>query len=215
MHILFIGKKDDEYCVNSSEYLRRQIDSADVVFLSKGDKLPDNIATDSVDYIISYLSPLVIPQILLQKAKIAAINFHPGTPDYPGIGCTNFALYNEEEEYGITCHQMEETVDTGQIIAVRRFSIQKTDSVFSVTQRCHEEISVLFRQIIDLIVSGQELPVSNEHWTREPYTRNQLNELGRITDDMSDDEVKKRVQAMTYPDMPGAFIEKAGFRFYV
>ena len=45
------------------------------------------------DYIISYLSRWIVPSYLLNNAKIASFNFHPASPEYPGIGCNNFALY--------------------------------------------------------------------------------------------------------------------------
>ena len=65
----------------------------------------------------------VVPEWLLRKAKIAAINFHPASPDYPGIGCRNFALYENAKEYGVTCHHMSATIDTGSIIEIKRFPI--------------------------------------------------------------------------------------------
>ncbi len=215
MDILFIGKRDDELSRRASTLLHRRIDSAKSFFLSKGEALPTQNVSEKIDYFISYLSPLVIPASVLRQARKAAINFHPGTPDYPGIGCTNFALYNEEKEYGVTCHYMEKKVDSGKIIAVRRFPILEDDSVFSLTQRCYREIYVLFEEILEFIIQDKPLPSANERWTRAPYTRAQLNELGRITEEMSEGEVRKRVRAMSYPGAPGAFMEKAGFRFDV
>ncbi len=75
------------------------------------------------DYIISYLSRWVVPAELLERARRAAVNFHPASPDYPGIGCNNFALYENAAEYGVTCHHMAPRVDSGEIIAVRRFPV--------------------------------------------------------------------------------------------
>jgi len=214
MHILFIGKSGDEYCEKASKLLQRHFEDTKVILLSRGEQLPANLERNNFDYIISYLSHLIIPEKLLKKAKKAAINFHPGTPDYPGIGCTNFALYNEETEYGVTCHHMQAKVDTGNIITVKRFPVCKEDSVFTLTQRCYKEIFILFKEILDCVKNDRDFPESNELWSRRPYTRAELNELGWIIDDMDDIEVKRRVRAMDYPGAPGAFIERAGIRFY-
>src|SRR5574337_1427381 len=92
-----------------------------------GDPFPALWSEWEGDVIISYLSPWIVPTWLLKKAKIAAINFHPGPPEYPGIGCTNFAVYNAESEYGVTAHHMAGKVDTGAIIAVQRFPVLKDD----------------------------------------------------------------------------------------
>ncbi|MFW8746219.1 formyltransferase family protein, partial [Mesorhizobium japonicum] len=80
----------------------------------------------------------IYPAQLLSNASFAAINFHPGSPDYPGTGCTNFAVYEGAKEYGITCHHMKAGVDSGDIIAVKRFSINEDDTVYGITQHCYK-----------------------------------------------------------------------------
>lgn len=83
------------------------------------------------------MSPWIIPKGLLERVVKGAINWHPGPPEYSRIGCTNFAIYNNEKEFGITCHYMLDKVDTGKIIGVKRFSILENDTVFSITQKCY------------------------------------------------------------------------------
>jgi methionyl-tRNA formyltransferase len=134
----------------------------------------------------------------LEQASSAAINFHPGSPEYPGIGCTNFAIYNGEKDYGVTCHYMKGSVDTGNIIAVKRFPIAKEDTVFGVTQHCYQLIETMFYEIMDCILQGNPLPVSTEQWKRKPYTRKELNELCYISPDMPAEEVERRIKATTY-----------------
>jgi methionyl-tRNA formyltransferase len=150
------------------------------------------------EYIISYLSRWVVPEYLLKKAKVASINFHPGSPDYPGIGCNNFALYEEAKEYGVTCHHMASRVDTGAIIAVKRFPVFPTDNVATLLLRTYDYQLVLFYEIVSLILEGKELPVSEERWTRKPFSRKEFDELGRITPDMTKEEIGKRIRATTF-----------------
>ena len=45
-----------------------------------------------------------------------AINFHPGPPEFRGIGCANFALLKNSKYYGSTAHVMEAKVDSGPIL---------------------------------------------------------------------------------------------------
>ena len=52
-------------------------------------------------------------------------------------------------------------------------------------------------------------------WIKKPFTRKELNDLCRITNNMSEEEIKRRVRATTYPEMLGAFIELAGIKFSV
>ncbi len=174
--------------------------------------IPEGASFLKFDYVVSYLYPNVIPQSILKTAKIAAINFHPGPPDYPGIGCTNFAIYDGAERFGVTCHHMKAQPDTGDIIEVVYFPIHPTDSVWTLTQRCYSELEVLFFLTMDLVFKGEELPSRYCGWQQKPYTRADLNELCRLTPDMSPEEVARRDKATTFPGMPGVLILKGSLR---
>ncbi len=210
---LFFGKEGDKFCALAEEYLKQVLPDTTFFIGKRGEPFPAKALDWEGNYIISYLAPWIIPKQLLSKAKKASINFHPGPPEYPGIGCTNFAIYNNEEEYGITCHHMEPSVDTGKIIAVRRFPIEKSETVYSLTQKCYSYIHSLFYDISTFIINGRMLPFCQEEWKRKPYTRSQLNDLCRIDYSMSAEEIKKRIHAVDFPGAPGAILELHGFRF--
>lgn len=213
MEILFIGKKDDANSEQAAKYLKQIFPKSEIVFGIRGQKLPENILNWKGDFIFSYLSPWVIPSSLLERANLGAINWHPGPPDYPGIGCTNFAIYNSSKQFGITCHYMAAKVDTGKIIEVRRFSVLDNDSVYSITQKCYALILNSFYSILEKIANGVSLTVdSSENWTRPPYTRKELDELCVITPEMKLEEIKKRIKATTY-DRAWAFTEIQGIKF--
>ena len=214
MNILILGKdRDDFYFQKALDFISQNFKDYTVVLAKQGEKLPQKVAAWQGDYLISYLCPWVIPAKLLDSVKVASINFHPGPPDYPGSGCTNFALYNEEKEYGVTCHHMAAEVDSGSIIAVKKFPILESDSVYSVTQRCYAYMLVLFYEIMSCIKLRQPLPESKEKWTRKAYRYKDLQKLKRIDPDMDDEEIKRRIRAVTYPGYGGAFIEINGERF--
>ena len=155
---------------------------------------------------ISYLSQWIIPGKVLEKASMAALNFHPGTPEYPGIGCTNFAIYNNADEFGVTCHHMAAKVDTGNIVAVRRFPVYEEDTVYAITQRCYNAILNLFYEIFYIVMNGENIPASDETWMRRPYLRKELNELCKLTPEMDLAEIERRIKATTYLQ-PWAYLE--------
>ena len=213
MKILFLAKKNKPFSRNAAELIKLHIDENTIVFGELNDPFPSKLLIERFDYLLSYVSPWIVPKELLSNISKASINFHPGPPEYPGIGCTNFAIYNRERDFGITVHHMEEGVDSGSIITVERFPLLPNDSVYSLTQRCYVYIYVAFVKIFHLIISGSVLPESEESWKRKPYTRKELNSLCAITKDMPANEVIRRIKATTYPNMPGAFIEMFGYKF--
>ena len=213
MEILFIGKKNDPNAKIASEYLKQIFPKAEIVFGVRGEKFPEDLPWWKGDYIFSYLSPLIIPNSLLERAEKGAINWHPGPPEYPGIGCTNFAIYNNEKEFGITCHYMLSKVDTGKIIETERFAILENDTVYSITQKCYSLILNSFYRIVEKVSNGEPLPISDEDWKRKPFTRKELDLLSEIKPDMTKGEIEKRIKATTY-DKPWAFVEIKGKKFY-
>ncbi|MBI5125197.1 MAG: hypothetical protein HZA70_03070, partial [Planctomycetes bacterium] len=210
--ILFLAKKEDDHVEKALRFCQQNFTDVTAYLGKWGDPLPEDIGWWDGEYIISYLSRWVVLDYLLKKAKIATINFHPASPDYPGIGCNNFALYEEVKEYGVTCHHMEPRVDTGKIIAVERFPVFPSDTVASLLSRTYDYQLVLFYKIMNVILKGGELPLSKETWTRRPFTRKEFNELGQITPDMGKEEIAKRVRATTF-DIWKPTIKLHGFVF--
>lgn len=203
MSILFLAK-NKPFAQDAAELLLRHDETAQIIFGDRKDSFPGRLVGQRYDYVISYISPWIVPSRVLDATTKSAINFHPGPTNYPGIGCTNFAIYHEEKEYGITVHYMKDKVDTGEIIHVERFPIFEKDNVYTLTQRCYAYIFIAFVKMLPYILRGEALPRSEETWQRRPFTRQDLNALCRLTRDMDEDEVRKRTRATEYPGMPGA-----------
>jgi methionyl-tRNA formyltransferase len=153
-----------------------------------------------------------VPETVLAAAAKAAINFHPASPDYPGIGCNNFALYENAAEYGVTCHHMATKVDVGKIIRVLRFPVFAADDVASLIARTYDYQLVLFYEIAALMIQDKGLPTSEERWTRKPFTRKEFDALGKLSADMSAEEIARRVRAIRFGSWRPT-IELQGFVF--
>ncbi len=219
MKILFLGKKNDHNALLASQYTKQLFPETDIYFVIRGEEMPKELYNWEGDYIFSYICAWVLPKEILDKAQKGAINWHPGSPDYPGIGCTNFAIYNEEKTFGITCHYMLPKVDSGQIIDAPRFEILPNDSVFSITQKCYALILTSFFGILEKIAQNKSLPQSKEKWTREAYKRTELQALCKIDilgNDKNIDEktLEKRIKATTF-DKKWLYIELFGKKFYL
>ena len=178
-----------------------------------GDPLPEELVASRPAVLLSFLSPWIVPQALLDQSSLA-INFHPASVDYPGIGCYNFALYDKVTEFGALCHHMLAKVDTGIVIEERRFALLPSDTVESLKLRTMVTMLAMFHDICTLIATGAPLPESARQWTRRPYTRRNLNALKVIDPEMPAEEIARRVRAGTYPGHPGPSVTLAGHTFY-
>lgn len=196
--VLFLGKADDSHVDRAAAFCQLNFTDVDTYVGKWGDTLPEAAKAWEGDYIISYLSRWVVPAYLLKKARIAAINFHPAPPEYPGIGATNFALYDESPEYGVTCHHMEPSVDTGDIIAVKRFPLFDSDSVSTLLSRTYDYQMLLFYEVISSILLGDKLPSCEATWTRKPFKRTEFDQLRYISPDMTAAEINRRIRATNF-----------------
>ena len=131
--VLFMGRLNDQYSNKIIKILEKKFKFLSV-FLSKNknQKLDKKILNWKGDIIICFRNHYILSEKFIKKAKICAINFHPGPPKYRGIGCVNFALRNKEKYYGATAHLIEKTVDSGKILDAKLFKISITDSFLDI-----------------------------------------------------------------------------------
>jgi methionyl-tRNA formyltransferase len=212
MKVILLAKKDKSTLNEIISFLEKKDLELEVHTGDTGEKFPFEGEFKGADIIISYLSPWIVPENILKKVNMCAVNFHPGPPEYPGIGCYNFALAQEEDEYGVTVHHMASKVDTGRIIAVKRFAVLKDETVFSLAKKSYEAMRDLFFEVIDPVLRG-ETPASSESWKRKPYTRKELEELCVIDPEISGEDLVRLVRATTFLGKPGPYIEIHGKRF--
>jgi methionyl-tRNA formyltransferase len=209
--VLFLGKADDAHVERAAAYCRLLCADVQVCLGRWGDPLPAAVDAWKGDLVISYLSRWILSEAHLNQAKLA-INFHPGPPEYPGYGCNNFAIYDDAREYGVTCHHMAPRVDTGPVIATRRFPVFPADDAETLLARAYDCQLVLFYEIIGHIARGEVLPESPESWTRSPSSRKELDALRVLSVDMDRAEIERRVRATAIGPY-GPELELHGFTF--
>jgi len=195
-----------------SYYLPEQIH----IVSGKGDEpLDAGLSQLAPEYLISFLSPWIIPESLLAAAQKAAINFHPDPPEYPGSGCYGFAIHEQAKRYGVTCHHMAAKVDTGDIIQTVYFDISPLESVETLKLKSMNHLLALFSRTIQRIYKNEALPMSGEKWLRPPSTLKQFEELKRIDPaTMDTEEILLRIRATDYsPSYESAYIDIGGKRF--
>lgn len=162
-----------------------------------GDSLPDELAYWSGGVILSYCSRWLVPHWLLDRASIA-LNFHPAPPEYPGIGGLNWALYNGDASFGVTCHHMVRKVDAGPIVEVRRFPILPEDNVPSLFDRTHQHLEAMASDILTTVSEGRQLPLSGDIWSPPARKRADLDSMMTIWHGTTAEEIARRERAFVF-----------------
>ena len=128
------------------------------------------------------------------------------------IGCFNFALYNNEKNYGVTAHLMSERVDTGKIIKERKFKIKKNSDVKMILEKSYIEMFKLYKEILNMIEKNQ-VKFSSTKWKRKPYKRSELNNLSKINYNDTKSTVLKKIRCTYYEGKPKPYTLIKGFKF--
>ena len=213
MKVCFLTKIEKPGVEDAISYTKLITKNLNVFHGISSELFPAKVREEQYDLLISYISPWIVPKAVLDKTKGWSINFHPGPPEYPGIGCFNFAIFDSAKQFGVTAHIMESKVDTGKIIGVKRFSMAEKETVESLSLKTYSALLSLYKNIISFVVNNNSLPESSETWKRKPYKRSELEDLAIIKTDMSKKEINKRIRATYYCGKPAPFVEIAGHRF--
>lgn len=101
--------------------------------------------------------------------RLGTINCHAGKlPFYRGRNILNWALINDEEEFGITVHYIDEGIDTGDIILQQTFPITDNDDYQTLLSKAYVECP-------NVLYSALKLVQSNKH---NPIKQNTIHPLG-------------------------------------
>ncbi len=184
-NILFFGRYNCNYSDKLSKYLKKH--SNNLIFIKskkRNEKLKlKKIKNKKLDFIFCYRSFYILKKKLIDQSKYGAINFHPGTPNFRGIGAVNFAILNQCSHYGSTAHYINEKIDSGKIIDVTKFQLRKKESVDKVLSRTHQ---IMFKQAIKIFENlfknkNYYLKKKSKYqWSKKLYTIKDLEKLYEI-----------------------------------
>lgn len=178
-----------------------------------GAEVEQALASRMVDFILSVLSPVILPPEALRRARIGAVNFHPAPPEWPGVGAASYALYAGDRTYGVTAHIMEERVDAGQILRVDRFPIDATDTCDSLMDRAIAQSLAQFRSLAADLARARLPDPSGDRWAHRATSRRDFERWMTIRPDDPADEIERKIRALRSARFPGPFVELAGERF--
>ncbi|MBT4731824.1 methionyl-tRNA formyltransferase [Candidatus Woesearchaeota archaeon] len=101
------------------------------------------------DLFVSMSFNQIFKKEIINLTKYNIINCHAGKlPFYRGRNILNWALINDESEFGITVHYVDEGIDTGDIILQDVYLIDDTDDYSTLLARSYNACaSILYRAV--------------------------------------------------------------------
>lgn len=164
-----------------------------------------------VDLVLSFLFWKLIRRPLIELGRAGCLNFHPAPlPDMRGIGGYNVAILEDWEEWGVSAHFVDEGIDTGELVRVDRFPIDRDrETALSLDIRSQQRLLEVFRWTVDRVRAGEPLPRTPQGEGRY-VGRKEFESLRRVGGGDPAELTARRIRAFWYPPHDGATIEIDG-----
>ena len=107
------------------------------------------------DLFVSMSFDQIFREDIINMPRLNTINCHAGKlPFYRGRNVLNWALINDEKEFGITVHFIDKGIDTGDIIAQRTYPITDKDTYGTLLEVAYEKCAKLLYEAVEQIIDG-------------------------------------------------------------
>jgi len=161
------------------------------------------ISNINPDLIISVnFSQILKPNIIRIPVK-GCINLHASLlPKYRGRAPLNWAIINGEDKTGVTCHYIDEGIDTGDIILQKEIKINEEDYIGDILKRVKTIYPEILLESIELIKNDNVDIIEKEN--EGFYCGRRRPEDGQIEWDKSAEDIYNLIRAVSKP-YPGAY----------
>ena len=128
-------------------------------------KSPESFATlqrYQPDVMIVAAYGLLLPKNILELPRYGCINIHFSLlPAWRGASPVQYALLNTDEKTGVTLMQMDEGLDTGDIILKSELAITKEDTTESLLTKLSGLAAMLLKNNLEDIIAAPRIPQDN------------------------------------------------------
>lgn len=124
----------------------------------------------NTDIFVSLAFNQIFRSEIIRIPRLGIINCHAGKlPRYRGRNILNWALINDEKEYGITIHFVDEGIDTGDIILQKCFPISDKDSYKTLLNQAYNECGPLVLEALKNIKDDNYKRIKQDSISEAPF----------------------------------------------
>jgi len=130
----------------------------------KTEDFRNGLLTYRPDLIVVAAYGRILPKPLLELAPLGCINVHGSLlPRYRGAAPIQWSVINGEKETGVTIIQMNEGMDTGDILLKATFTTEPDETSGSLFDKLADLGSATLLKAIEGIQDGTIIPVAQDH----------------------------------------------------
>lgn len=213
-------------CISEKDLKKDGIRWQNISKLAKENKIPvftekNNILLKGdLGICVGYPHKISIETIRQYKNGVINLHFAP-LPYYRGSKTLSHAMLNDEKKYGLSFHYIDESLDTGPIIAVKWYRLP-TDKIAEEITKSLERLAFGFfktyihKMILEKLPSvNQDVIINREKIIPRTYSRNSLDNLYRISLDWPFEKIYRTVRALSLDKDKLPYVKKGKKRIYL
>jgi methionyl-tRNA formyltransferase len=218
---LFFGQADCIYTQQCLDILDTyNLNVTAILSKGRGEHLPSEAGNWKGDFIFSYRNYWLLPSSILEAARQLAINFHPGTPAYPGSGSYSWVLYEGGKKFGITVHLMNEKIDNGKILKFYDFAINEELMLEDLIEKTKHFSVDIFKKYIDYIngcsaedIKKLKTSMPTREWEGSARKIIDLEKMRALDLKMTEADMNRRIRSFNLKSYP-VYLQLHGKKFY-
>ena len=166
----------------------------------KDPALAEKLRDERVDLLLNVHSLYIVKPEILEAPRLGAFNMHPGPlPEYAGLNCVSWAIYNGESTYAVTIHEMAPRLDAGDIIYREEFPISDSDTPVSLASKSVRAGVPKLMELVDTMAADPaKLPRRAQDLSRRRYYGKKPPNDGRVEWNSSAFQIVNFVRACDY-----------------
>lgn len=153
-----------------------------------------------------------IKPVLIDASTLGIINFHPAPlPGYKGTGGYNLAILEARDTWAVTAHYVDEDFDTGKIISVDEFPIDRDrETAQSLESKSMQHLFDLAVTTVRSVANCNGVLPASANVGGRYVSRRQMEDLKMVVEG---DDVDRKIRAFWFPPYSGATITCEGKKF--
>jgi methionyl-tRNA formyltransferase len=204
--ITHVNNPKERIWFNSIESICKKLKIKFLYFEKVGfNKIYNKLRRHNIDCIFSFYFRRIIPDNILNCAKIGGVNVHGSyLPSYRGRSPVNWQIINGEKNGGVSFHFMKKKADSGDIICQKKLKILNSDNAISLQKKINKASRKLLLQNSQKILNN-EIKSFKQNKQKSSYFGARKPEDGLLSLKMNSIKIYNMVRALSFP-YPGAFL---------
>ena len=116
------------------------------------------------DLLVAHAYMKILRRETYTASTFGGINIHPSLlPRHRGPSPTYWVLRNKEPETGLTCHYIDDGIDTGEIISQASIPVTPHDTLNSIIEKQKRALRTVLPQALDRVKDPTFVPRSQDN----------------------------------------------------